>query len=126
MLQDCRTLESYSDEFLLRALQDRGVILSECSFIGDESDLSKTCEEYGIYTEDEFPAAARTEKSRYPICYCPKHRELLKSKDHHGWCAQHIILPNGDVARCQHTGAFSWEQKRYLCEEHIKDAIQNK
>ena len=115
-VKDYRTLESHSDEFILRILQDRGVKLEPCAF--REENSNQTCGEYGIYTKDEFPPPP-TSRSNYPICYCPEHRELLKSEDHRGWCTQNVIVPNGDTVRCQHTGAFSWEHKRYLCKEHL-------
>jgi hypothetical protein len=120
------TLESFSNDFLLQTLQDRGVKIRQCSFIDDDefSILGRMCEKYGIYKKDEFPVFATesshpaTTKPSYPICYCPEHRELLRNGNHQGWCTTHVILPNGDMARCQHTGAFSWEHKRYLCKEH--------
>ena len=120
-------LEDYSDEFLLRTIQDRGVKLRPCSFICglDDSDtiLGHICQKYGIYTEGEFPSDGSRES--YPICYCPKHRALLESGDYRGWCTQRILLPDGDVARCQHTGVFSWSHKRYLCDEH-KEPTESK
>ena len=118
-------LESHSDEFLLRTLQDRGVKLELCSFNpsclkryekgSGLEELNKACMKLGIYKKDEFP---RLE------CYCPEHRDLLKGEDHQGWCTEHVLLPNGDSARCQHTGRFSWPHKRYLCEEHLTEAMR--
>ena len=110
-----------SDEFLLRTLQERGVILKPCSFVsGGVDKLGQICQKYGIFKAGEFPPAHYRERIlTHPICYCPEHRDLLKSGDHHGWCNQYVIIPNADVARCQHTGAFSWLHKQYLCKEHL-------
>lgn len=125
-------LGAHNNKFLLRTLQDRGVKLGQCSFINGDRTSSERCEKYGIYKKDEFPLTF-TQKQHKKIlgdycliCYCPEHRDLLQSEDHRGWCTEYVILPNGDTARCQHTGAFSWTHKRYLCKEHLTKVTAEK
>lgn len=114
------TLESASNELLLRTLYARDVTLRQCT---DVDDKGKRCKLLTIckckpkfYEEFESPISAETiHEADHRRCVCVFHEDLRRNNSEQRWCSNRVVLPNGDLQRCQHTGPYSAEFGSFFC-----------
>lgn len=117
-MNGCETVESASDELLLRTLYARGVTLRQCTDVDDKGERCERAVICSCGPKDDRSAKHMHElKSRHltNACLCFSHIDARRNNLKQRWCSNRVVLPNGDLQRCQRTGPYSAEFGSFLC-----------